>query len=81
MVVVVVQSLSHVRLFVTPWTAVCQASLSFTMSQSLLKLMPIVSVHSFQSPHPLSPSSPPTIFVNSFLSNYAIRFLVGTHPC
>ena len=38
---VVVQSLSCVRLFVTPWTAACQASLSFTISQSLLKLMSI----------------------------------------
>ena len=37
-----VQSLSHVRLFVTPWTAARQASLSITNSQSLLKL--IVSV-------------------------------------
>ena len=33
-----VQSLSHVRLFVTPWTAVCQASLSITKSQSLLRI-------------------------------------------
>ena len=41
---VVVQSLSCVRLFVTPWTAACQASLSFTISQSLLKLMSIESV-------------------------------------
>ena len=31
-------SLSHVHLFATPWTATCQASLSFTISQSLLKL-------------------------------------------
>ena len=36
-----VQSLSHVRLFVTPWTAAPQASLSITNSQSLLKLMSI----------------------------------------
>ena len=36
-----VQSLSQVRLFVTPWTAARQASLSITNSQSLLKLMPI----------------------------------------
>ena len=36
-----VQSLSHVRLFVTPWTAARQASLSITNSQSLLKLMSI----------------------------------------
>ena len=34
------QSLSHVQLFATPWTAVCQASL-FTNSWSLLKLMSI----------------------------------------
>ena len=39
-----VQSLSHVRLFATPWTAACQASLSITNSWSLLKLMSIVSV-------------------------------------
>ena len=39
-----VQSLSHVRLFTTPWTATCQASLSITNSQSLLKLMSIQSV-------------------------------------
>ena len=38
------QSLSHVRLFVTPWTAARQASLSTTNSQSLLKLMSIKSV-------------------------------------
>ena len=43
-VVVVVQLLNHVRLFVTPWTVACQASLSFTISQSLLKLMSIESV-------------------------------------
>ena len=36
-----VQSLSHVQLFATPWTAACQASLSITNSQSLLKLMSI----------------------------------------
>ena len=36
---VVVQSLSRVWLFVTPWTAACQASLSFTISWSLLKLV------------------------------------------
>ena len=36
-----VQSLSHVQLFVTPWTALCQASLSITNSWSLLKLMSI----------------------------------------
>ena len=39
-----VQSLSHVWLFVTPWTAARQVSLSITNSQSLLKLMSIESV-------------------------------------
>ena len=39
-----VQSLSHVQLFVTPWTAAQQASLSFTNSWGLLKLMSIESV-------------------------------------
>ena len=38
------QSLSHVQLFVTPWTAAHQASLSTTNCQSLLKLMSIESV-------------------------------------
>ena len=39
-----VQSLVHVELFETQWTAACQASLSVTNSQSLLKLMSIESV-------------------------------------
>ena len=39
-----VQSLSHVWLFVIPWTAACQASLSITNSRSFLKLMSIESV-------------------------------------
>ena len=50
-----IQSLSRVWLFVTPWTAALQASLSFTISQSLLKLMSIDSgCHStILSCHPL----------------------------
>ena len=39
-----VQSLSRIRLFATPWTAACQASLSITNSQSLPKFMSIESV-------------------------------------
>ena len=39
-----VQSLTHVRLFGTPWTIAHQASLSIINSQSLLKLIPIESV-------------------------------------
>ena len=40
----VVQSLSHVRLFATSWTAACQASLSFSSPLNVLKLMSIESV-------------------------------------
>ena len=35
------RDISHVWLFVTPWTAACQASLSFTISRSLLKRVSI----------------------------------------
>ena len=41
---IIVQSLSSVWLFATPWNAAQQASLSFAISQSLLKLMSIESV-------------------------------------
>ena len=53
--VVVVQTLSHVWLFVTPWTAARQASLSFTISQSSLKLM---STESVMPPSHLIPCHP-----------------------
>ena len=39
--IIAVQSLSHFRSLPPPWSAACQASLSFTISQSLLKLMSI----------------------------------------
>ena len=58
-----VQSLSCVRLFVTPWTAAHQASLSITNTQSLLKLMSIESV--IPSNHHIPCCSlllPPSIF-------------------
>ena len=42
--IVVVQSVSSIQLFATPWTTACQAYLSFTISQSLLKLISIESV-------------------------------------
>ena len=58
--VVTVQSLSRVQLFVTPWTAALQASLSFTISQSLLKLMSIESVMP-SNLLILSPPSPPVL--------------------
>ena len=45
--VVVVQLLSHIQLFMIPWTAACQASLSFTIAQSLFKFMSIEAVMPF----------------------------------
>ena len=54
----VVQSLSCVWPFATPWTAAHQVSLSFTISQSLLKFMSIESVMP-QPSHPLLSPSPP----------------------
>ena len=44
MILFVVQSLSHVQLFVTLWTAACQASLSLTIFQSLTRFMAIESM-------------------------------------
>ena len=65
-----VQSLSCVQLFVTPWTAAPQASLSITNSGSLLKLMSIASVmpsnnHILCCPLLLPPSIFPSIWVFS----------------
>ena len=74
-----VQLLSCVRLFVTPWTAACQASLSTTNSQSLLKLMSIESVmpsNHLILCHPLllPPSTFPSIMVFSNESVLCIRW-------
>ena len=74
-----VQSLSCVRLFVTPWTAACQASLSITNSWSLLKLMSIQLVmpsNHLILCHPLLflPSIFPSIRVFSNESSLLIRW-------
>ena len=74
-----VQSLSHVRLFATPWTAAHQASLSITNSWSLLKLMSIESVLPsnhliFCHPLLLLPSVFPSIKVFSSESVLHIRW-------
>ena len=64
-----VQSLSRVRLFVTPWTAAHQASLSITNSRSLLRLISIelvISSNHLNLCHPLLlPSIFPSIRVSS----------------
>ena len=72
----VIQSLSHFLLFATPWTAACQASLSFTISQSLLKLMSMIpSNHLFlHRPLLLLPSIFPSIRVFSNESALRIRW-------
>ena len=72
-----VQLLSHVQLFVTPWTAACQAFLSITNSQSLLKFMSIESVmpsNHLILCHPLLPSIFPSIRVFSNESVHSIRW-------
>ena len=64
-----VQLLSHVWLFVTPWTTACQASLSFTNSRSLLNLTSIESVmpsnHLILCRSLLLPPIPPSIRICS----------------
>ena len=57
-IVVVVQLLSCVWFFATPWTAALQASVSFTISWSLLKLL---SIELVMLSHPLSPPSLPVL--------------------
>ena len=74
-----VPSLNHDRLFVTPWTVACQASLSFTISWNLLKLMSTESVmpsnHLILSCHLLLlPSVFPSIRVFSNESVLRIRW-------
>ena len=74
-----VQSLSHVQLFVTPWTAAHQSSLSLTNFQSLLKVISIESVMPFShlilcSPLLLPPSVFPSIRVLSNESVFCTRW-------
>ena len=59
-----VQLHSLVQLFATPWTAACQASLSITNSQSLLRLMSIKSVMPSKHSHPLSSLLLPPVFAS-----------------
>ena len=56
-----VQSLRHVRLFATTWTAARQPSLSFTNAWSLLKLTSIAVSDAIQLSHSLLPPSSPSI--------------------
>ena len=58
---VVVQSLSHVWLFVTPWTVACQTSLSFTISWEFAQTHVHRVDDAIQPFHPLLPPSPPAL--------------------
>ena len=74
-----VQSLSHVRLFATPWVTACQASLSIINSRSLLKLIPIESVMApshliLRRPLLFLPLIPPSIMVFSSESTLRMRW-------
>ena len=74
-----VQSLSHVRLFATPWIAACQASLSITNSRSSFKLTSIESVMPSSHlilcrPLLLLPPIPPSIKVFSNESTLLMRW-------
>ena len=60
-----IQSLSHVQLFVTPWTTAWQVSLSITNSQSLLKL---ISIKSLMSSNHLTLCHPLLLLPSIFLS-------------
>ena len=76
---VVIQSLGHVWLFVTPWTAVCQALLSFTISWILLELMPtesgMPSIHLILCyPLLLLPLTVPTVRIFSNVLALCIRW-------
>ena len=77
-----VQSLSCVRLFATPWIAACQASLSITSSQSLLKLMSIESVmpsshlilcHPLLLLLPIPPSINPSKIISDSLQPWGLQ--------
>ena len=77
--IAVVQSLSHIWHFATPWIAACQASLSFTICWSYLLEFVQTQVHwvgdAIQPSHPLSSFSPlPSIFpsIRVFSNEWAL---------
>ena len=81
---VVVQSPSYVRLFATPWTTACQASVSLTISQSLPKFMSIASVR--PSGHLIPWCSPlllPSIFpsIRDFSNELAVHIRWPKYWC
>ena len=76
---VVVQLLSHVQLFVTPWATACQASLSFTILFKLMSIESVMPSNHLILCHPLLllPSIFPSIRV--FSSESALRIRWSKH--
>ena len=74
---VVVQLFSYVSFFVTPWTTACQASLSFTISWSLLKLMSHESVIPSNHLFLLLPPSSPALYLSQHQSLF--QWVVSSH--
>ena len=74
---IIVQSLSHIRLFMTLWTAAHQASLSFTISCSLLKYMSIELVMPSNQSFSATPFS---FYLQSFpeSGSFPIRWLFAS---
>ena len=72
--VVIVQLLSHVWLFATPWTVGYQASRSFTISESLLKLVHWVS-DAIQPSCPLLFPSPPAFKLSQHQGSFPVNWL------
>ena len=82
--IAIVQSLSHVWLFITPWTAARQASLSSTVSWSLLKLVSMelmMASNHFILFCPLLPSFPPAFnfFQHQVFSNELVFHIRWTN--
>ena len=80
-VVVVVQTVSHIRLFATPGTAAHQASLSFTISWSLLKFISIESMISSNHLilcHPLLLLCHPLLLLSSIFPSIKVFFNEST---
>ena len=73
MCIVVVQSLSHIQLSMIPWTAAHQASLSITISTSMLKLMSIDWVMPFNHLIFYPPLLLPSIFASIKVSNFTVQ--------
>ena len=74
----VVQSLSRVQHFANPWTAAHQASQSFTISQSLLKLMSIESAMPCNHARMISIQSPPSSLALSLSQHQGLFQLVSS---